>query len=411
VGAADVLLADNGVVSLNLPLNEQALGSKASRSTHPTVLRLMNELMKKLWAAPPLIRNPLAERTRSEVLGVLRASGVPELLTSTNSCAATNRRPNERAHCGTCSQCVDRRFAALAAGMAEFDPVATTYAVDIFRDELEEGRSRIMAESYYDLALRIDGLPSDEAVLDTMVELHDALDAAAPHLDQQAMGFASMLRRQAAGVVAVMKAEVEKAAAEIAGRQLPNHCLIRLVAAPGNGLARPNELSILLSDAEEEAFMQQGFLTRFPVVLTGAVRKRALNIVRVAGNDVPVETADFLLFLQLVLALKGKSEGGGWLAHKATRFWRHGNPPISGEDTQRVQHSLSRLRKSFAGRVEGLDPYAFLEQKHVRTRLSTHPRYVDGSWHLLLHHGHSGVITLAAEIREALSDRSRRPAA
>ena len=42
VGLADVFLADNGVVSLNLPVNGQLVGAKASRSTHPKFLKLFN---------------------------------------------------------------------------------------------------------------------------------------------------------------------------------------------------------------------------------------------------------------------------------------------------------------------------------------------------------------------------------
>lgn len=40
LGIAKVLLSDNGVVSLNLPLNAQVVGALASRSTHPKFLYL-----------------------------------------------------------------------------------------------------------------------------------------------------------------------------------------------------------------------------------------------------------------------------------------------------------------------------------------------------------------------------------
>src|SRR6185312_1908698 len=39
-----VELPDNGIVSINIPINDQLTGALASRSTHPRFLALFNEL-------------------------------------------------------------------------------------------------------------------------------------------------------------------------------------------------------------------------------------------------------------------------------------------------------------------------------------------------------------------------------
>jgi hypothetical protein len=101
----------------------------------------MNGLLRLLWNEPPVVSNPLEERMRAEVLEILKRNDVSALLQATNSCAATRGLPNETPHCGVCSQCVDRRFASLAAGLADHDR-ARHYAKDLFRDAPPEGKPR-----------------------------------------------------------------------------------------------------------------------------------------------------------------------------------------------------------------------------------------------------------------------------
>ena len=106
-GSRAVLLSDNGVVSLNLPMNRQLIGSRASRSTHPRFIRLFNSLTHRVLDASPLIRNPLWASTRAETLTSLDALGHLDLIGLTISCANVQRRERSRPHCGYCSQCVD----------------------------------------------------------------------------------------------------------------------------------------------------------------------------------------------------------------------------------------------------------------------------------------------------------------
>ena len=122
MGAAAVLLSDNGVVSLNLPTNRQLVGARTSRSTHPRYIVLLNTLATAVLDQPPEIRNPLWDRTRREVVERIAAAGQPELIGATLSCVNVQRRPRTRPHCGSCSQCIDRRFATVGAGLKEYDP-------------------------------------------------------------------------------------------------------------------------------------------------------------------------------------------------------------------------------------------------------------------------------------------------
>ena len=45
VGATRVRFFENGVVSANLPISPQVIGTMATRTTHPLALRYFNELL------------------------------------------------------------------------------------------------------------------------------------------------------------------------------------------------------------------------------------------------------------------------------------------------------------------------------------------------------------------------------
>ncbi len=100
LGLSTVALADNGVVSLNLPLNDQLVGSTASRTTHPKFLWLFNELVAAAFEGGPRVHNPLWSRTRVECLDILKTAGLQRLVPWTGSCSHHRGRLRQRPHCG-----------------------------------------------------------------------------------------------------------------------------------------------------------------------------------------------------------------------------------------------------------------------------------------------------------------------
>ena len=52
-----------------------------------------------------------------------------------------------KTHCGCCLQCLDRRFATLAAGLGEAEP-EEMYAVDLLTGPRDEGPDRTMAANF-----------------------------------------------------------------------------------------------------------------------------------------------------------------------------------------------------------------------------------------------------------------------
>ncbi len=221
-----VSLSDNGMVSLNLPINSQIVGALASRSTHPKFLHLFNKLLGEVFNAKPRVSNELWNRTRPEALTILSAAGVPELVQETVSCAHTRGRTSLQPHCGVCSQCIDRRFGTLAAGLEEHD-IAERYEKDIVCADLPDGEVRSLAVSYVQFAIRTCSM-SDDALFAEYPELLDCVLEDDPNLQDTARALGDLVRRHSSSVVDVLTALAKKHAQDLVMHALPSACLIQL---------------------------------------------------------------------------------------------------------------------------------------------------------------------------------------
>lgn len=234
VGLPAVQLPDNGYVSFGPPINAQLVAALASRGTHPTFLRLVNDLVARVFPNGPRVANPLADRTRAEALRALAANRYADLLPETRSCGRQRgpERTNERPHCGGCSQCVDRRFATVAAGLEAHDPAAT-YGLDVFEDELPDGEPRTVAVSYVQFAQRVAHLDPDALFLE-YPQLEGCLDPEAPGLVAAAGCLADLMQRHAGEVLWVVAEMVRRRGDALARGTLAELSLLRLtVGAPG----------------------------------------------------------------------------------------------------------------------------------------------------------------------------------
>lgn len=228
VGVGRVLLGDNGPVSLNLPISAQLVGALASRSTHPKFLTAFNRLLDELFPVPVRVENPLWDRTRAEGMAVLKEAGCADLLQETLSCSRWSRLPGDTPQCGTCSQCVDRRFAAIAAGLAVHDRV-DRYVRDVFVDELPEGHDRTTAESYVRFAQDV-SVRSEEELVSAYPQLFDGVLSDDPDPEGTLLTLVDLLRRHAASVLRVLAVETNQNLPTLVAGRLPATCL--LVLAP-----------------------------------------------------------------------------------------------------------------------------------------------------------------------------------
>jgi hypothetical protein len=215
VKAKGVRFFENGVVSINLPVAEEVKRSRASRTTHPLGLMQFERFFKHVLDRSIEFDNPFIERTKEEVVASVASHGAAGLISRTCSCAHTGHfQAKAQQHCGTCSQCIDRRVAILAAGLEREDP-ETDYVSDVFAGPRRDGYEQNMGVDFVHHALSLYRMSDDEIATKFNMELSRA---ARPFPDRPAAikSFVDLHRRHAAATYRVLVQEIQK----VGGKQV-----------------------------------------------------------------------------------------------------------------------------------------------------------------------------------------------
>lgn len=162
IRAEGVRFFENGIVSLNLPVADEVLRARASRTTHPYALSLFSQLYSDILDRDFLIDNPFLFHTKSDVIEEIAKYNASELIQYTCSCAHTGFfKSKTQWHCGTCSQCIDRRIAILAAGQGAYD-AEHDYVTNTFTGKRKEGYEQNMAVGYARHAIELSKMSDEE---------------------------------------------------------------------------------------------------------------------------------------------------------------------------------------------------------------------------------------------------------
>jgi 7-cyano-7-deazaguanine synthase in queuosine biosynthesis len=154
LGLARIRFYENGIVSFNFPPSGQIVGAKATRTTHPQVLKGFADILSLVAGRRFDVENPFLWSTKAEIVQQIVSAGCADLIPFSTSCTHTWEMTNAHPHCGSCSQCIDRRFAVLAAGAGDADP-KEAYKVDLLVGERpadEPGDKRTIIASYIETA-------------------------------------------------------------------------------------------------------------------------------------------------------------------------------------------------------------------------------------------------------------------
>ena len=149
---------ENGVISFNLPISAQVVGARATRTTHPQVINGFASIFSTLSGKPFTVENPFLWKTKTEVISDIVKAGCADIIKFATSCTHTWEMTKLRTHCGTCSQCIDRRFAVLAAEAQQHDP-EEAYGVDLLVGERDEGEPKAMMAAYVETANTVADMP------------------------------------------------------------------------------------------------------------------------------------------------------------------------------------------------------------------------------------------------------------
>lgn len=238
LGQRNVRFYENGVVSLNLPVCAQVLGSRATRTTHPRVLRDYSDLLAKVAGTPFTVENPFIWDTKGEIVGKIVKADCAELIAHSISCAHTFSFSNEHPHCGTCSQCIDRRFGILAAGAEANDPMAG-YATDIFTGSRPQEEDRMMMALYLERAKRVANIKSAAEIVAVFPEVVRTLKYLGDSPLAMAEKVVALHKRHGLEVKRVLEEMLRRYSEKIVDRSLPKDSLLRIVYDSGPVEARP----------------------------------------------------------------------------------------------------------------------------------------------------------------------------
>lgn len=135
-GSDEVVLNENGIMALHVPLTAARIGSLSTHTASPPILERMGTLASAVLGRQLRIVNRFVRLTKPEVVGRAVALGHAAHMVQTVSCwqiGRTNR------HCGICAPCLLRRISCEQHGVRDVD-----YDADVFDDAaaLQDAKAR-----------------------------------------------------------------------------------------------------------------------------------------------------------------------------------------------------------------------------------------------------------------------------
>ena len=198
---------------------------------HPKTLAGMSKLLSLLLDTDFTVENPFLWKTRTDTVLDLKAAKAADLIPYTVSCSHTRGMTTGYPHCGCCSQCIDRRFAILAAGCGQHDPV-DSYQLNVLTDGREKTEDRAMLERYLGFAAKAETIQDEAAFFAEFPEAYrtvNAMDGDRRESAKQVVALCNRHGEQVNGVIDRALAEHLESKAIRRG-ELPDSCAIMLAA-------------------------------------------------------------------------------------------------------------------------------------------------------------------------------------
>ncbi len=247
---------ENGTISINLPISEQVIGARATRTTHPQVLNGFSDLFSALFEIDFMVENPFQWMTKTEVVQKILQTDYSNLIKDSVSCTHTWTTTAAKTHCGVCSQCIDRRMATLGAGCTNDDDPKEAYNIDLLTGERKDGPDRTMLESYFRTAREINRL-SDDAFLakfpESMRVIGHVRDLS---IDQTASKIIDLYKRHSKQVCDAITEGIRNHAAEISEGNLPSNCLLA-IALPDKEIKPGKAITLLDKIPKDDCIFQK----------------------------------------------------------------------------------------------------------------------------------------------------------
>ena len=204
------------------------MGARATRTTHPRVIRGFETFFSSVLEREINVRTPFQWLTKTDVARKIDEHRGADLLAQTNSCTRPRAMTIKHPHCGVCSQCIDRRFAVLAAGLGDAEP-GELYGVDLLTGDRTHDRDVRMAAAYVKFFRDFRDTPRNRFIAE-YPEITSALD----HLGdtpryQAADRIYEMYMRHHEDVMGVLNSGVTAHLSQLTSGELPAGSLLAML--------------------------------------------------------------------------------------------------------------------------------------------------------------------------------------
>ncbi|HEY4899743.1 MAG TPA: hypothetical protein VIH91_02875 [Terriglobales bacterium] len=158
---------------------------------------------------------------------ILSTHKAAHLIPHTCSCAHSMFKSKAQWHCGSCSQCIDRRFAITAAGLLAYDSNAD-YVSDVFVGPRKDGPEKSMAVDYARHGIELCQRSESELAAAFNAELSRAVRYE-PKRSEAAERIISMHKRHGEVVTRVLQEKIAEHAAKLVEGTIDDSSLLALV--------------------------------------------------------------------------------------------------------------------------------------------------------------------------------------
>lgn len=117
----EMIVSENGYISLNIPLTYSRIGTSSTRTTHPYYMNLLRELLANV-GINLTINNPYQFKTKGEMLiecknQQMLMENIPNTMSCSHPDVGRHRGEKEAMHCGYCLPCTVRQAALKRANL------------------------------------------------------------------------------------------------------------------------------------------------------------------------------------------------------------------------------------------------------------------------------------------------------
>lgn len=371
IGAGGIRFYENGVLSVNLPLAEEVLRARASRTTHPLALHLLSSLAAAVTERELPIDNPFLLKTKTEVVQSLAANDATDLIALTCSCSHLMFQSGEKRHCGKCSQCIDRRFAVAGAGLLSTDPAAD-YVSDVFIGPRPKELERSIAIDYTRHGIELECRSEGEIAALFNAEISRAVRYETKKRET-AQSLISMYKRHGTIVRQVLEDQLRRNAAKLIDRTLERTSLLALVIGqnylPASECYAPAVPDQESAEKKKPANPQSVILTKLDEILNVCQTSAGIRQARskkARRSSIP-NKRDTVLFAAITSNLEGIKYCAFVDKHRISPKWTEDGPKsyresyvAGGSYRKKVQDEKTRAKQRMKGYADSAILEAFV---------------------------------------------------